>query len=66
MLPHHQKDDSTYTFATYKKDRIKDLYSGNTSFPTGINIENRVNLGDPGTIKGSYTEPLDKVNGSFI
>jgi len=60
------KDDSTYTFSTYKKDRLETLYKGNSSFTTGINIENRVNLGDPGTTKGSYTEPLDKVNGSFI
>ena len=53
-------------FKTYENTTLAKLYEGNTSFKTGINIENRVNLGDPGATKGSYTEPLDKVNGSFL
>ena len=56
---------------TYKNTTLKKLYEGNTSFKTGINIENRVNLGDPGSKsrKPSYDPkdtPLDKINASAI
>ncbi len=53
------------TFSTYKNTTLNKLYGGNKDF-AGLNIENRVNLGDPGATKGSYTEPLDKVNSSFL
>jgi hypothetical protein len=53
------------TFSTYKNTTLNKLYGGNKDF-VGLNIENRVNLGDPGNSKGSYVEPLDKINGSFL
>jgi hypothetical protein len=59
------KDDTTYIFDTYKKTRLAKLYGGNGDFAQ-LNIESRVNLGDPGTTKGSYTEPLDKINASAL
>lgn len=64
------KDDSTYTFATYKNTRLAKLYGGNKDF-SQLNIENRVNLGDPGARdrKASYNpdaEPLDKINASAL
>ena len=52
-------------FKTYKNTTLSSLYDSNKDF-AGKNIEVRVNLGDPGQSEGSYTVPLDVVNGSFL
>jgi hypothetical protein len=65
--PHNPIEETE--FKTYKNTTLANLYKGNKSFKTGINIENRVNLGDPGNVIGSFnpdSTPLDKINASRI